>query len=126
MKFEYTEIEDQLIPIVPIKIKCIHEYVELLCVIDTGATFSIFPADVAEILGIRLEDGQETEIVCGDGNTLRTYVHILPASIAGKEFSAHIGFSKGLGASFNVMGRRDIFDKFTICFHEKEGYIEFT
>ena len=41
------------------------------------------------------------------------------------EFTARIGFSKDLGVGFNVMGRKDVFERFTICFHDKDSIIRF-
>ncbi len=42
-----------------------------------------------------------------------------------KEFEAAVGFSRHLGIGFNVIGRLDIFERFTICFDESEKMIEF-
>jgi len=47
-------------------------------------------------------------------------------SLAGQEFEATIGFSKGLGVGFHILGRKTIFDRFGIYFNEKEKYVEFT
>ncbi len=62
----------------------------------------------------------------GDGNMLTVHIHDLPVSLAGKEFVAPVGFSKGLGVNFAIIGRRGIFNQFIICFHENEKTIEFT
>ena len=36
-----------------------------------------------------------------------------------------IGFSRRLGIGFNIIGRKDIFERFKICFDEKEKMVEF-
>jgi len=36
-----------------------------------------------------------------------------------------IGFSKQLGIGFNIIGRKDVFERFRICFDEKEKVVEF-
>ena len=61
----------------------------------------------------------------GDGNHIIAYLHNVIVGLAGKEFTARLGFSKGLGIGFYIMGRKDIFDKFRICFDETEKSIEF-
>jgi len=33
--------------------------------------------------------------------------------------------SKQLGIGFNIIGRKDVFERFKICFDEKEKVIEF-
>ena len=76
------------------------------------------------MLGLVLEEGELTEMTVGDGNHIQVYLHILTINLAGKEFRARLGFSKGLGIGFYIMGRKDIFDQFVLCFHEKEKYVE--
>lgn len=49
----------------------------------------------------------------------------IKVSIGEKEFVATIGFSKGLGIGFYIIGTRDIFDNFKVCFNQKEKYVEF-
>jgi hypothetical protein len=40
-------------------------------------------------------------------------------------FDAAIGFSKQLGIGFNIIGRKDVFERFIVCFDEKEKFVEF-
>ena len=46
--------------------------------------------------------------------------------MAQKQIEATIGFSKGIGIGFNIIGRKDIFESFTVCFKEREKCIEFS
>ncbi len=125
MRIAYQFSEGELLPLVFLRLKGKAEWVEVLAYVDTGVSYSVFHADVAEILGLRLEDGELREMEIGDGNKLKVYLHQVLISLGGKEFSAYVGFSKGLGVGFNVIGRKSIFDKFIICFNEKEKYMEF-
>ncbi len=125
MKFMYQLWEGEDLPIVPLTLKGKEEWIDFDAYIDTGASFCLFPADVAEILGVRLEEGEIRKMLLGDGNALTAYLHNLPVSLAGKEFLAPIGFSKGLGTNLAIMGRRGVFNQFIICFHEKEKTVEF-
>ena len=94
--------------------------------VDTGASYSLFHAKVAEILGLDVEKGILYELVVGDGDILKVYLHSVTISLAGKEFKVTIGFSKNIGVGFNILGRKDIFDKFNICFNDKDKEISFT
>jgi predicted aspartyl protease len=125
MKFDYQFFEGRFLPIVPIRLKGKTEWLESRAYVDTGASYCLFHADVAEILGIKLEEGERNEMTLGDGNILKVYLHKLLVSIAGKKFVALIGFSKGIGIGFYIVGRKDIFDNFIVCFNEKEKQIEF-
>lgn len=42
------------------------------------------------------------------------------------KFNATIGFSESLGIGFNLLGRVDFFDRFRICFTDKEKIVEMT
>ena len=126
MKFDYQYLEGKFLPLVPIKLKKVNEWLVLRGFVDTGASFCLFPADILELLGKNLEDGEKREMVVGDGNSLEVYLHKLLISIAGKEFETPVGFSKGLNIHLFIIGRENIFDKFVVCFHEKEHLIEFT
>ncbi|MBI4980702.1 retropepsin-like domain-containing protein [Candidatus Woesearchaeota archaeon] len=125
MKYKYSFFDGELLPIVPIILKGKVEEVELKAYIDTGASYCLFHADIAEIIGIKLEEGDLTEMVLGDGNIIRIYLHKVPVSIGEHKFTALVGFSKGLGIKFNIIGRKGIFDKFVISFNEKDKEIEF-
>ena len=126
MKFSYIFFEGKFLPIISLKLKGRDGWVEFKAYIDTGASYSLFHADEADVLGIELEQGNKEEMIVGDGNALTVYIHKIPISLAGKEFPAQIGFSKGIGVNMNILGRKDLFEKFVICFNEKEKVIEFT
>lgn len=53
------------------------------------------------------------------------YTHRLEIQIGDEEFNAMIGFSRRLGIGFNIIGRKDIFERFKVCFDEKEKVVEF-
>ncbi len=124
MKFEYQELAGSLLPIVPIELKG-KEWISFDAYVDSGASYSIFHADMAEDLGINLEEGKEDYISVADGSRIKIYMHNIDVKIANKVFNARIAFSKHLGVGFNIIGRLDIFDRFKICFDEKERSIEF-
>jgi|SRR3989344_8365611 len=124
MKFEYQELAGKLLPIVPIELKG-KEWISFDAYVDSGASYSIFHADIAEDLGIKLESGKEEYISMADRSQIKIYIHKISVKIAEKEFTAAIGFSRHLGIGFNIIGRLDIFSNFRICFDEKEKLIEF-
>ena len=126
MRFDYKYYEGEYLPIVSIMLKGPNGSIRSRAYVDSGASYSIFHADVAEILGLRLEDGELREMTVGDGNILKVYIHNLSVSISEIDFTASIGFSKGIGTGFNIIGRKTIFDKFIVSFHEKDKYLEFT
>jgi len=124
MKFNYTKFQGRFLPIISIRLKG-KEWVEFRAFVDSGAGYSIFQAEMAEILGLRLENGTESYVTVGDGSQIKVYIHRVKVRIAGQEFDATIGFSRHLGIGFNIIGRLDIFDRFRVCFDESERVVEF-
>ena len=124
MKFYYQELAGRLLPIVPIELKG-KEWISFDAYVDSGASYSIFHADICEDLGIELESGKEGFISMADRSQIKIYMHNIRVKIAEKEFTAAIGFSRHLGIGFNIIGRLDVFNKFKICFDEEENLVEF-
>ena len=125
MKFSYRFYEGKFLPIIPISLTENGKLIQMRAYVDTGASYSLFHAKVVEILGLDVE-GILYELVVGDGDILKVYLHSVTVSLVGKEFKVMIGFSKNIGVGFNILGRKDIFDKFNICFNDKDKEISFT
>lgn len=111
-------------PIIPVKLKG-KEWVEFQAFVDSGAGYSIFMFDIADVLGIALEKGNKEYVKIGDGSFIEVFTFKLPVIIADKEFESKIGFSRGLGVGFNVIGRQDVFHNFKVCFDDSENSVEF-
>jgi len=124
MKYSYIKHEDSFLPIVPIEFGKNEEWVEFRAYVDSGASCSIFHSDVVDILNIELKKGEKGYIIVGDGTEIPVYYHNLDIKFATKEFKAIIGFSEQLGIGFDIIGHRDIFDRFRICFDNNERVVE--
>lgn len=125
IEFAYTKYRDMIVPMIPIKLKGQDRWFEFWAFVDSGATYSIFARKEAEGLGIDINQGRKTMVVVGDGSYIPVYLFNLPVSIGEIEFTAEIGFSERLGVGFNLLGRRDFFDIFRVCFSDMEGKVTF-
>ncbi len=97
-----------------------NQWHELWTYVDSGATYSILKAQEADRLGIDVESGKKEGISVGDGGTIPVYFHKITIGLGNHEFKAQIGFSYKLGIGFNVPGRRDIFNRFVVCFDDQK------
>jgi predicted aspartyl protease len=125
MRFPYIKLRGRYLPVIPLKIKGEGGWTIYNAFVDSGAGYSIFQSDVAEDLNLKLEDGMKEYVTVGDGSLIIVYIHQLAIQIGDEKFEAGIGFSKQLGIGFNIIGRKDIFEKYKICFDEKEKIVEF-
>ena len=94
--------------------------------VDSGASFSIFGSDRADLLGVDYKRGTPVHLVVGDGDSLEVFLHKVSVEFAGTEFVAEIGFSHELGIGFNLLGRKSFFDRFRICFDDRHRRLDVT
>jgi hypothetical protein len=123
MRFPYREIEpNKFGPIVDLHLFGRNRLFRFYAFIDSGADYSVFDADAARIMGLSHRKGKKLPITVGDGDRMIVYRHDLTILFSGQKFIAPICFSEDLGAGFNLLGRAGFFDRFVICFHERDRY----
>jgi hypothetical protein len=94
--------------------------------VDTGADYSVFDADLAEPLGLELTRGKRVNCEGLDGNTLPAYEHtiwikLLDAPPSWKAIKARVVFRENHPSRVgNLLGRIDFFAALLIGFDEKE------
>lgn len=111
-----------LFPIVPLRFHIGKTTIDSSASVDSGATVSIFRADVASNLGLDIEKG--TEIWLGGvGGHIKGYLHNVKIEVAGKKFVCPIVFSREYLVSFNLLGRQEFFQRFKISFEEKKNLV---
>ena len=91
--------------------------VDVIAMIDSGATKTGLPATLARSLGINLTEGnQDTYRIGGVENP--AYIHHIDIEFNGIVERCKVWFvESGLGQ--NLLGREDFFEKFQIGFNER-------
>ena len=82
-------------------------------------------AQFATGFGLDFKQGRKVFVQVGDGSLIPVYLHKLPIQIGPNQFKATVGFSEKLGVRFHLLGREDVFERFRICFHEKQRVVSF-
>lgn len=111
-----------LFPVVPLRFHIGKKVIDSGALIDSGATISIFKADVALSLGLEIEKGREIWLG-GVGGHIKGYQHEVKIEVAGKKFICPIVFSREYLVSFNLLGRQEFFNRFKIVFEEKKNLV---
>lgn len=112
-----------LFPIIPIRFHLKNKTVDSSALVDSGATVSIFRADVANDLDIVVENGKEIYLG-GVGGRIKGYIHKLQIEVAGKRFLCPTVFSHEYLVSLNLLGREEFFKRFKIIFEEKKNLLK--
>lgn len=124
VKFPYLRYEDIGVPVIPIKIK-VEKWHEIWGFVDTGATYTTLHSEEADRLGLNYLDGERVMVTVGDGGSIPVYLHDLKVKIGTHEFGSIIGFSDRLGVDLNIIGRKNLFEEFVVCFDDKNELLTF-
>ncbi len=133
MKFSYRKVpssnnpNDPWIPRPIIRIELFYgnKRQKVDALLDSGADASLFHSSIAELLGIKLEDGLAKEFFGISEKSIKVYFHKIQMQIPGldKPFDALVGFTKSNGVSA-LLGQADFFEKYKITFERKKETIE--
>jgi len=113
-------------PVIPIKIFHNDKVLRYDALIDSGADFCIFDAEIGEYLGIDIQSGLK-EMFGGIqelGNAF-AYLHKLDLNIGGWDYKTIIGFSYDIAKhGFGILGQKGFFNIFIVKFDYKKEQIE--
>jgi predicted aspartyl protease len=117
-EFDYVKIGNNFFPIIPFIVKSNEEFVPVNALVDSGATISLFNADIGRALKIDIEKGEKFYPVGISGKIL-TYIHEVIIKIGDYEVKAKVAFTDELAVKINLLGRESIFENFAVLFNDK-------
>jgi predicted aspartyl protease len=103
-------------PIIPIKLKKGNSEVSYLALIDSGADYCIFDAEIGKVIGLDVLDGKLLEFNGVTGEKEKAYFHKIYISVGGWEKECYCGFSIGLNKTmpYGILGQDGFFDLFKV------------
>ncbi len=126
MKFKYKNYGQGILrPVIPIEISYKHLTVPYEALVDSGADFCIFSAQIGEILEINIEKGEKFDVRGITGKSESYYVHSVTINVGGWDYKIKAGFMPNIGQfSYGVVGQKGFFDIFTVKFDLAKEEIE--
>ncbi len=82
---------------------------------ESGSDITLFPGSVCEILGLNLENGEESTITGISGEEIKIFIHTIKIRIGEEEIYIRAGFCIRENIPY-LLGRTDILKYFDICF----------
>ena len=120
IEFPYLkDTQGRYAPIVYLRVWAGNRWLYLQTYVDSGASWSVFHMDVADLLGVKLTKAKRHEVALGNGSMIAVYLDRIKVRFAGQEFLAPVGFSDALRVGFNLLGRAGFFDRFLMCFNDR-------
>ena len=120
LEFPYLkDAQGRYAPIVYLQVWTGNRWLYLQAYVDSGASWSVFHVDVAQLLGINLKKAKRRYVTLGNGSVLPIYLQHIRVRFAGTEFMVPAGFTDALWMGFNLMGRSGFFGRFAMTFNDR-------
>ena len=113
-------------PIIPVEIFYKEKSVKYSALIDSGADFCIFDAEIGEYLGIDIKSGEKERFGgIQERQPSTAFIHKLVLNIGGWNYQTTIGFSYEIARhGFGILGQRGFFNLFKVGFDLAKEEIE--
>ncbi len=126
-KFKSADGTELLKPIIPIGLLLNGKLIRYEALIDSGADFNIFNAEIGELLGLNVRAGKRKEFSGIIGKPFEVYFHNLTLEVGGWQCKIIAGFSYEISPyGFGILGQKGFFNLFRIKFIFSKGIIEIT
>ena len=126
-KFKLADGTELFKPIIPIGLLFNGRQIRYEALIDSGADFNIFNAEIGEIIGIKIRDGKKVQFSGIAGEPFEVYLHGLTLEVGGWQYKIVAGFSYEISPyGFGILGQKGFFDLFRVKFIFSKGIIEIT
>lgn len=115
--FPYGKIRGYLYPMIDLTLKVRRNSLKIKALLDSGASFSVLRAEIAEYFDIDIEQGKKVYLEGISGRILG-YIHYVYIIIGEKKFRSKVVFTREITIDINLVGRDNFFKHFLITFDE--------
>lgn len=114
-------------PVITIEVKYNGNAIKYLALIDSGADFCIFHAEIGEAIGIDIKSGKTLEFFGVIGEKKEAYFHKIIINIGGLEKECYCGFSYEFDKTkmpYGILGQKGFFELFKVAMDYEKEQIE--
>lgn len=112
-------------PIIPLRIRHGNRQIRYEALVDSGADFCIFHAELGRILGFDVEKGIRRLFGGVTGQAGTAFIHPVTIDLEGYETEINCGFSDDIsGDGYGILGQDGFFDNFKVMFDKRAGKVE--
>jgi len=122
LKIEYERVGSRFFPIIDLEISHKDKSIATKAYVDSGAGYSIFNAELADILELDYKKGKKIYPM-GIGGHICAYLNEVRLKIRDFDIPCKVLFSDEFVVRFNLIGRTGLFDSFRVCFDDKERFL---
>ena len=111
-------------PVIPVHILHAGRGVACEALLDSGADFSIFHAEIADAMGLDLRKAEPVRFSGVSGSGCRGRRRNVTLELAGHRIRCAVVFADGLNLPYAILGQAEVFRRFVITFDGKEGWVD--
>ena len=115
---------DLIRPVIPVELIYKNLVVPYEALVDSGADFCIFDVQIANILGIDVENGRHDFVSGITGTKEPIYFHNITVKIGGWPHKVDVAFGKLGDFGHGVVGQKGFFDSFIVKFNYTKEEVE--
>lgn len=121
----FPEIESVLKPLIPIIVRYQEKKEKVFALVDSGADACLFPAGLAERLGIDVRSGLRHDFIGIGASKSSFFFHEVEIFFGKYQVKTKVGFStaQNIGAG-GILGQQGFFDHFVIAFDHNNKLLE--
>lgn len=124
--FRYKPYRGALAPIVPLQVYAGKRWRRISTYVDSGAAYSVLTHQDARRLGLLKIKARRLAVTTSGGRTQQISLHRLWAKLDDQKLSITFGVPRGFNVDFNLLGRRDVFERFIVAFDDARCIVSFT
>lgn len=110
-------------PVVPIHVVS-HQRVAYEALVDSGADYSIFHAQIGEAIGLEVRKGRRVIFAGVGGVAQEGFRHPVKLEVGTWRLPCGVVFAYGLKIPYGIMGQAELFDRFVVVFDRQAGWLD--
>ena len=125
LRFDYSIFRDAKAPVIPVEFWGKGRWHNLWVYVDSGASFTILHTYEARRLGVNLSKCKKFFIGTAGNHKIPVFLKTIRMRMGRTVFPVEVGFCRVLGGAFNLLGRKDVFSRFKVCFSDHDETVTF-
>lgn len=125
IRFDYSVFREGKAPVIPVEFWGRGRWHSLWVYVDSGASFTILHTYEASRLGVDLRKCPKFYIVVAGDRRIPVFTRTLKLRLDRTVVPVEVGFCSALGGAFNLLGRKGVFDRFKVCFDDRNETVSF-
>lgn len=110
-------------PVMPIHVAS-QQRVAYEALVDSGADYSIFHAQIGEAIGLEVRKGQRVIFAGVGGVAQEGFRHPVKLEVGKWRLPCSVVFAYGLKIPYGILGQAELFDWFVVVFDRQAGWFD--